>query len=237
MNQVDTVSSQQTPKIFVICNQPDTAPVWGYILRKDGMVVVLEKSMENALDHWTTEIPDLTVIDMDVAHQNPGNLCRTVRTISVAPILLLLPSYNEQQILEAYQSGADDVVVKPVSPAVFLAKIKTWLRRSWTVPIDGLTEVHSGKFGLDATKRSLIAPTGTEIRLTSLEFRLLHLLMHRPGQIIDTDVLTHSIWGEFGSSNHALLKNVVYRLRRKIEVDPGNPVILQTWPGGYSFQG
>lgn len=237
MKQADSVISNHIPKIFVICNQPDTAPVWGYILRKDGMVVVLEKSIEKALDHWSTEIPDLTVIDMDVTRASPGDLCRTVRAVSVAPILLLLPTYNEQQILEAYQSGADDVVVKPISPAVFLAKIKTWLKRSWTVSIDGLGPVRSGRYDLDATKRCLTTPDGIEVKLTSLEFRLLHLLMHQPGQIIDTDVLIHSIWGEFGGNDHTVLKNVVYRLRRKLEEDPGNPVILQTWPGGYSFQG
>jgi DNA-binding response OmpR family regulator len=237
MNQAESASSHHTPKIFVICNQPDTAPVWGYILRKDGLVVVLEKSVEKALDHWSIEIPDLTVIDMDITHQSPGEFCRTVRSVSVAPILLILPAYNEQQILDAYQSGADDVVIKPISPAVFLAKIKTWLKRSWTVSIDGLGQVYSGKFYLDASKRCLTSPDRNEIKLTSLEFRLLHILMNQSGQIVNADTLIHSIWGEFGSNDHVLLKNVVYRLRRKVEEDPGNPVIIQTWPGGYSFQG
>ncbi len=103
------------PKIIVICNQPDTAPVWGYILRKDGMIVVLEKSIEKALDHWSTEMPELTVIDVDAAPLTIVEFCKTIRAVSVAPILLLLPAYNEKQILEAYQAGVDDVLIKPVS--------------------------------------------------------------------------------------------------------------------------
>ena len=74
-------------------------------------------------------------------------------------------------------------------------------------------------------------------QLTNLEFRLLHLLMSRPGQIFSAEDTIESIWGGHGGGDQVLLKNVVYRLRKKIEADPSHPVLLQTWPGGYSFQG
>jgi two-component system, OmpR family, response regulator VicR len=236
MDQVESISSIY-PKIFVICNQPDTAPVWGYILRKDGMVVILEKSIEKALDHWSIEIPELTVIDLDVTRQDPVEFCKTVRAVSVAPILLLLPAYNEKQVLDAYQCGADDVVIKPVSPPVFLAKIKAWLKRSWTVPVGGLGQIKVGRYQLNGSKRCLVDAEEAEIKLTNLEFRLLHLLMSQPGKIFSADDLIESIWGAYGSGDHMLLKNVVYRLRKKIESDHSSPAFLQTGPGGYLFQG
>lgn len=134
-------------------------------------------------------------------------------------------------------AGVDDVVVKPIRPAIFLAKILAWMRRSWTVPIDNLSLVKAGKHRVDPARRCLIDPAGIEIRLTNLEFRLLHLLMSRPGFVFSLEEIIESIWGGHGNGDQVLLKNVVYRLRKKIEADPGNPLLLQTGQGGYSFQG
>jgi len=237
MNQVDELKSKYIPKIFVVCDQSDTAPVWGFILRQQGLVVILETSLDKAIDRWSMEMPDLVVIDIDVNHQDPMVLYKKFRAVSVAPILLFLPAHHETQILEAYAAGVDEVVVKPISPAIFLAKIVAWVRRSWTVPVDGLSLVKAGKHRLDPARRCLIDPSGVEIKLTNLEFRLLHLLMSRPAYVFSAEEIIQSIWGGFGNGDQVLLKNVVYRLRRKIEADPSRPALLQTWQGGYSFQG
>lgn len=237
MNQVDELKSKYIPKIFVVCDQSDTAPVWGFILRQQGLVVILETSLDKAIDRWSMEMPDLVVIDIDITHQDPVVLYKKFRAVSVAPILLFLPAHHEKQILEAYTAGVDEVVVKPISPAIFLAKIVAWVRRSWTVPVDGLSLVKAGKHRLDPGRRCLIDPAGLEIKLTNLEFRLLHLLMSRPTYVFSAEEIIQSIWGGFGSGDQVLLKNVVYRLRRKIEADPSRPALLRTWQGGYSFQG
>ena len=224
-------------KIFVVCDQRDTAPVWGYILRQQGLIVILETAHEKAIDRWSTEMPDLVVLDVDVKHEDRMELYQKFRAVSVAPILLFLPAYHETEILEAYAAGVDDVVVKPVSPAIFLAKILAWMRRSWTVPIDNLSLVKAGRHRLDPTRRCLINPDSMEIRLTNLEFRLLHILMSRPGSIFSLEEIIESIWGGYGNGDQVLLKNVVYRLRRKIEEDPSRPLFLKTGQGGYSFEG
>src|SRR5688572_15532899 len=237
MNEVVNPGSAHIPKIFVVCDQTDTAPVWGYILRQQGLHVILEISLEKAVDRWSAEMPDLIVMDIKGAHRDPVELYKKFREVSVAPVLLFLPTHHETQILEAYAAGVDEVVVKPISPAIFLAKILAWVRRSWTLPVDGLSLVKAGKHRLDPTRRCLIDPNEQEIKLTNLEFRLLHLLMSRPAFVFSAEDIIQSIWGGFGSGDQVLLKNVVYRLRRKIEVDPGHPTLLQTWQGGYSFQG
>jgi DNA-binding response OmpR family regulator len=105
------------------------------------------------------------------------------------------------------------------------------------VPINKLSLVRAGKHHLDPARRCLIDPGGLEVRLTNLEFRLLHLLMSRPGFVFSLEEIIESIWGGYGSGDQVLLKNVVYRLRKKIEGDPGHPLFLQTGQGGYSFQG
>jgi DNA-binding response OmpR family regulator len=232
-----TSNERHIAKIFVVCDQQDTAPIWGYILRQQGLSVILEHSMEKAIDRWSAEMPDLVVIDSDAEHEARMELYQKFRAVSVAPILLFLPTYHETQILEAYHAGVDDVVVKPVTPAIFLAKILAWMRRSWTLPVDNLSLVKAGKHRLDPERRCLIDQDGIEIRLTNLEFRLLHLLMSQPGFVFSQEEIIESIWGGYGNGDQVLLKNVVYRLRRKIEEDPGRPRFLQTGQGGYSFQG
>ncbi|HET9590352.1 MAG TPA: response regulator transcription factor [Anaerolineales bacterium] len=225
------------PKIFVVCDQTDAAPVWGYILRQQELNVILEASPDKAVEHWSKEIPDLAVIDVDVTHQDPMLLCKRLRPVSLAPILLFLPAHHETQILEAYAAGVDEVLVKPISPAIFMAKIRAWVRRRSTVPVDKLPQVRTGKHRLEPDRRCFVDENGTEIRLTNLEFRLLYLLMSRPTHLFNAEDIIQAIWGGFGSGDQVLLKNVVYRLRKKIEADPGRPTLLRTWSGGYSFEG
>ena len=237
MKQVETIKPTQVTKVFVVCDRSDTAPVWGYILRQQGLSVVLEPSLEKAIDRWTNEIPDLVVLDVGLPHAERMDLYQRFRAVSVAPILLFLPTYHETEILEAYAAGVDEVVVKPISPAIFLAKIMAWMRRSWTVSTAELSQIKSGKHRLDPARRCMINPDGREIKLTNLEFRLLHQLMSRPGSVFSAEDIIEAIWGGYGNGDQVLLKNVVYRLRRKIEADPSRPAFLQTWQGGYSFQG
>src|SRR6266508_2723462 len=144
------------------------------------------------------EMPDLVVIDVDISKKDPMDRYKKFRAVSVAPILLFLPAHHETQILEAYADGVDDVVVKPISPAIFLAKILAWGRRSWTVPIDTLSRINAGKHRLEPAHRCLIKPEGLEVGLTNLEFRLLHLLMSRPGDVFGAEDIVQSIWGGYG---------------------------------------
>ena len=203
-------------RVFVICDQDATAPIWGYIIREKGLVAILETSVQRALERSMEEIPDLVVIDVNAPHAQRIELCRKFRGLSTSPILLFVPANNETEILEAYQNGVDECVVKPISPAIFLAKIIAWARRSWAVP---MSPVKAGKLKLEPARRSAIEPDGREIKLTNLEFRLMHLLMSRPGYVFKNDEIMQSVWGVGGDA--AVLKNVVYRLRKKLEIESG----------------
>ena len=218
-------------RVYVVCDQTATAPIWGYLIREKGLVAILETVVDRAMDHALEEIPDLIVIDINESHARRMELCKRYRTISSSPILLFLPVSNENDMLEAYQAGVDECVIKPLSPAIFLAKILSWARRSWTQPMSPL---RTGPLRLDPAHRSAIATSGQEVRLTNLEFRLLHLLMSRPGHVFKADETMQTVWG-MQKADLTLLKNVVYRLRRKLEEATGDETLIQTHPGGYSF--
>ena len=237
MDRAEDFDYTHLPKVFVVCDQKDTAPVWGYILQQKGLIVILESSPKKAIDRWFDETPDLLVIDIDIPHQERMELYRKIRGASAHPILFLLPAYHETEILDAYAAGVDEVVVKPVSPAIFLAKIMAWVRRGWTIPMEGLSLLTAGRYRLEPTKRCLVDQAGNEVRLTNLEFRLLHLLMSRPAHVFNSDEIIQTLWGRYGDGDAVMLKNVIYRLRKKIEADPSRPIHLLTGLGGYLFKG
>jgi DNA-binding response OmpR family regulator len=232
MDKIDQPETQAALRVFVVCDQDATAPIWGYIIREKGLVAILETSVQRAMDRSLEELPDLIVIDVNASHGQRIDLCKRFRTLSASPILLFLPSNNESEILEAYQAGVDECVVKPISPAIFLAKIMAWARRSWTEP---MSSRQTQRLRLDPAHRSAIGANSQDIKLTNLEFRLLHLLMSRPGFVFKTDDIIQTVWGTKRPGDLALLKNVIYRLRKKLEDEAGESHLIQTWPGGYSF--
>jgi DNA-binding response OmpR family regulator len=203
------------------------------MIREKGLVAILETSVPRAMGRAVEDIPDLIIIDVNASRQDRMTLCKKFRALSSSPILLFLPSNNEAEILEAYDAGVDECVVKPISPAIFLAKIAAWSRRSWTEP---MTPRQTNKLRLDPARRSAISDSGTDVRLTNLEFRLLHLLMSRPGYIFQSEDIIQTVWGSQRENDQSLLKNMIYRLRKKLEEEAGETNLIQTWPGGYSFQ-
>ncbi|GAB4504557.1 MAG: response regulator YycF [Anaerolineales bacterium] len=233
MTIISPSPSQAALRVFIVCDQTDTAPIWGYIIREKGLVAILETSVQRAMGRAVEDIPDLIIIDVNASRQERVALCKKFRALSSSPILLFLPTNNEAEMLEAYAAGVDECVVKPISPAIFLAKVAAWSRRSWSEP---MSSRRTNKLRLDPSHRSAIRPNGQEVRLTNLEFRLLHLLMSRPGYVFKGEDIIQTVWGTQRENDQALLKNMVYRLRKKLEEEAGEINLIQTWPGGYSFQ-
>lgn len=231
MSKATSPDTRSPLRVYVVCDQTATAPIWGYLIRERGLVALLETVVDRAMAHALEDIPDLIIIDINAPHAQRIELCKRYRALTSSPILLFLPASNESEILEAYQAGVDECVVKPVSPAIFLAKIMAWAKRSWSQPMSPL---RTGPLRLEPAHRSAVTASGREARLTNLEFRLLHLLMSRPGYIFKADEIMHSVWG-MEEADLNLLKNVVYRLRRKLEDETGETALIRTRPGGYSF--
>jgi DNA-binding response OmpR family regulator len=224
-------------KALLISDDLETAQVWRYILNQKGIEAIL---MNSADDDSTERRPeyahDLIIIDSNASQINVIRLIGHLRTQATVPILLLLPKEDETLIVEGYEAGADEVIAKPISARLFMLKVKAWLRRSWTVPTSMLSSFQVGDLRLDPAHRQLMTQSGKAIKLTSLEFRLLHLVMSHPNQLLASSLIIDRVWGSAGGGDSTLLKNVVYRLRRKIEPDPSQPRYLQAVAGeGYIF--
>jgi DNA-binding response OmpR family regulator len=141
---------------------------------------------------------------------------------------------EEEDLVRALELGADDYLNKPFSPRTLLARTKALLRRAG---IDSsAAPVAAGQVSLDLDEHTVRIGTGEPVRLTKLELRLLQMLLANAGRTVNSDRLLVQVWGHRNSGDRQLLKQLVHRLRQKIETDPANPALLQTAAGsGYKL--
>ncbi len=224
------------PKVLVVSNQQTTGPLWVFSLQLQKLNVLLEADPTRTLQRCEIESPDLIILDINFPESQTLDLIKKLRVELLAPILLLTPVRSEEYVIKAYEAGVDDCMPKPVSPSLFQAKVKVWLRRFGSLSTENLNVVKVGTLQLFPAERMVMLKNGGVIQLTNLELRLLYYLMNRPGQIVTTEELNQRVWGYTAEADNTMLKNVVYRLRRKVETDPANPLIVQTVVGvGYKL--
>jgi len=224
-------------KILLVCDDPEIGKQWVDVLTESQLDSALVTGSDLVIDIWAKEIPDLVVIDEVRGEINPIEAIRSLRENSITPILLMTFATDETVILNAYEAGADECAIKPVSPLLFLAKVKSLLKRASNIPIEELEIRNIGNISLDPKMRQIELGPGVKIKLTVLEFRLMFLLMGNPKKSISTNDLIERVWGINDFGNGAMVKNVIYRLRKKIEANPTEPLHLFTDAGfGYRFE-
>jgi two-component system, OmpR family, response regulator MtrA len=229
------VSMTLNPKILFISNGPTTVP-WALQFIKQYLQVVLESSPAQAFQRWADEAPDLIVIDIEPIELLALRAVKQLREQAVIPILLLGSIEPIEFMLEAYEAGIDEYILKPIEPALLHAKIKAWLRRTWSIPVGMLDALKVGDIRFLPAERTLILEGQPPIRMTNLELRLMYYLMSHAGRTIAPEELCQRVWGTDREPNKSTLKNVVYRLRLKLEPDPANPHYIRTVAGGYQFK-
>ncbi|NPV67597.1 MAG: response regulator transcription factor [Anaerolineae bacterium] len=230
MNQVLKV------RILFIADEPESGQLWTHLLQSKDYEVTLLHSLQEAVNWWAGQASELIIVDVCGPYRGGIEIVRPLRAIVTVPILLLLSDYSEAHALEAYQAGASECVGKPLDPRLFLAKVRVWAAHSWHVPTEALDSFQIGPLRLDTRQRQLVMENGATVKLTNLELRLLHLLVAHAGQVLPTSVIVDRVWGYMGVGDGTLVKNVVYRLRRKIEPNPARPRHIVAVAGeGYTF--
>lgn len=225
-----------TPKVLIVSNQRTTGQLWAMSLEvQQRMLVALEPVPENVLVRWSAENPDLVIFDVTLPDKLLIDLIRRLRFETVVPILLLTTNHNEEFLVAAYEAGVDECILKPIGPSLFHAKVRVWLRRAASIPMGTLEPFKVGNIRLIPALRIAELQGGAQVRLTSLEFRLLFSLMNQPGRVVSNEWLLQHVWGFNEEADSTALKNVVYRLRQKIESNPASPKIIETVPNGYRF--
>src|SRR5882672_1100039 len=207
-------------KILLVDDDPDLLAVTGFALQQAGFLVVKAEDGVEALAAFQREQPDLAVLDINLPRMNGFDLARQLRERSRIPLIMLTARNEEEDVVKALSLGADDYLSKPFSPKILLARVKALLRR---VGIEAEETVALGNLSLDAAELTLSGLARGVVRLTPLETRFLQLLIVQAGRTVSTDRLLVHVWGNRADGNRQLLKQLVHRLRQKVEVDPSAP--------------
>ncbi len=224
-------------KILIVSNQQTTTgALTSLSLQQQKYDVIVEQKPADALQRWAEVSPAVVILDLNHTRNVVLQLVRALRAETVTPILLLSRSMTVEEQQEMYDAGVDDCLIKPVSPSIFLAKIRVWLRHSWAAPTETLEPLKVGDLSLEPSTRTVHTARGGKIELTNLELRLLHALMSRPRRLVTSEELIRAVWGDASASDSTVLKSLVYRLRQKLEANPNSPMTIQTVAGsGYMY--
>jgi two-component system OmpR family response regulator len=125
-------------RVLLVTEDLQAGDIWVHVLRQRGVDAALVGSAEGALRRWAEEAFELVIVDVYIQQLDGIELCRRLRKGGDDPILLLMPGRDEARLLEAYQAGVDECIVKPVSPLVLVAKVLAWLRNVRTIPAEAL---------------------------------------------------------------------------------------------------
>ncbi len=202
----------------------------------EGFAAVLARDGREALTLWEKHRPDLLCLDIMMPHVDGYEVCRRIRaTDGQIPVLFLSAKSEEIDVVVGLQLGADDFIRKPFGKHELLARIRGALRRQQkghesprAFSMNGLV-IYPNELRAERDDDS--------IDLTPRESAILALLHERAGEVIDRDTFFNRCWGFDYAPDSRTLDQHVAKLRKKIEADPAQPVIIETVRGaGYRFR-
>lgn len=183
---------------------------------------------------------DLIVLDLMLPGEDGLTLCRDLRSRSTIPLIMLTAKGAQTDRIVGLEMGADDYLAKPFDPHELLARIKAVLRRTRGVASHERASTSTiFKFSgwkVDLTRRRVESPEGLMVDMTASEFDLLAAFLERPQRVLSREQLLDLTRGRDAGPFDRAIDNLVVRLRRKIEADPTQPVLIKTIrAGGYYF--
>jgi DNA-binding response OmpR family regulator len=225
-------------KALVVDDDVVLADLVAFSLRREGFQVIQAQDGNSALQRWADEKPDIVILDVNLPKTSPPTdgftLLKRIREKADTPVILLTVRGEEDDIVHGLKMGADDYIIKPFSPRQFIARVQSVMRRSLRGP--EANDLQVGALRLDTERREVRIQDGRPITLTELENRLLEYMMLHAGHILTTQDLINYVWRP-GGADRDMLRQLVRRLRIKIEPDPSVPLFIETVPGkGYGLK-
>jgi len=224
-------------KALVVDDDRVLADLLLFTFRREGFEVIQAGDGDSALRRWSEHQPDIVILDVNLptttSRLDGFAVCKKIRENGETPIILLTVRASEEDILLGLKLGADDYVQKPFSPRQLVARVHAVLRRAGKTitPV----ERQVGGIRLDASRRTVTTLGGEPTLLTPLEYRLLDYLMLNAGQVLPFDEIIQQVWGADGGDRD-MLRQLIRRLRAKIEPDPAHPTLIETVPAlGYGL--
>lgn len=175
---------------------------------------------------------DLILLDINLGNASGFEICKKLRETTNIPILFISARTSDDDVLLALNIGGDDYIQKPYSLSILLAKVKIVLKRYKPNASHGYI---FDNFSFDPDTEKLMH-NNKEIKLKSMESKLLTFLLQNKNRIISKDELFRKVWGDAFTGDNTLNVHIRW-LREKIETDPNEPQYIKTvWGKGYVFE-
>ena len=224
-------------RILVIEDESSFSEAISFLLRKEGFEVGVADNGQSGLEEYERHGADLILLDLMLPGLSGTEVCRQIRTKSQVPIIMLTAKDAEIDKVVGLELGADDYVTKPYSSRELIARINAVLRRTQNPENEienGIITIGSIRLDIDRHQMSV---NSVAVALPLKEFELLEFLMRNSGRVLTRSQLIDRVWGSDYFGDTKTLDVHIKRLRAKIEVDPANPIFIQTVRGlGYKFE-
>jgi len=224
-----------TPHALVVDDEPDIANLLKDALAAEGFDVDVAADGMAALRRARSQAPDLVVLDIGLPGLDGFEVCRALRKISQAPIVIVSARSAEVERIVGLELGADDYLVKPFSARELIARVRAIMRRSGQAPPARGRRHSAGLMTLDEDRRE-VTVEGRSIVLKPREFDLLALFVRNEGRVFTRDQIIETLWGFDYDGDPRTVDVHVRRLRRALGEGAAQTRYLHTVHGvGYKF--
>jgi len=219
-------------QVLIVEDDPALQSVLRTFFEANGYRVVAANSACSGIRDARLYNPDVVIVDLGLPDRDGIEVIKGIRAWSAMPIVVLSARTIEAQRLLAFDSGADDYVVKPFSTPELLARVRAVLRRHVRGGLP-MAILRLGSISVDLGARLARRADGLQVRLTPLEYRILAVLARSPESIVTQATLLNDVWGP-NRDDSGSLRVYIGSLRRKLEADPTRPKHIVTELGlGY----
>lgn len=229
-------------KILMADDDDNLREAVSIILQRAGFEVISASDGAQAVNRFLNEHPDVVIMDVMMPWMDGYEACERIRAVdSKVPVLMLTAKGDIVDKKIGFRSGADDYMVKPFNDEELVLRIEALLRRrdrSEGVAPSAVGQVVTiGDMVIDP-RRCEVTVLGRGVALTPKEFQLVATMAENPGKVYTREDLIDMVWGSDYNEASVSIPVYIRRIREKVEVDPSNPVYIQTvWGFGYRLGG
>ena len=224
-------------RVLILADSVATSATWLHALKQENI-----EAEVRSYDWLSDIVPEIdsfqgVLVDHFGDPDSALQVCQRIRGMTQQPLLLFTYETDERFHLEPYRAGVEECVQKPIGIPLLVAKTRAWLRQACQYQREGPVQNLTGYgFSLD-TETSVLTMSENSAKLSHLECRLMSVLMANQGQVMESQLLVDRVWSMHSDPDPQLLKNLVYRLRQKLDrISDGRQYVHSVSGIGYVFE-
>ncbi len=243
-----TPTTAAPTRVLVVEDEESFVDALVVSLEREGFAITVARDGLEALERFEQEEPDLVLLDVMLPKMSGIDVCRSIRSRSQVPIIMVSARTTELDTVVGLEVGADDYVSKPYRFRELVSRMRAVLRRrnksasdedhppGETVRAEERSALTVGEVSLDTARHECVV-RGEEVKLPLKEFEILETLLESAGRVVTRDNLIDRVWGLDYVGDTKTLDVHIKRLRSRIELDPSKPQLITTIRGvGYRFE-